>query len=382
MFGNYGSAWKLHRKLFTETLRKYVSDIPLIESRASAQAIKLVQFIEEQDGKPFDPAESLVRSVADVMFGITFGQDCDTTNPDLNKLLKLNADFIANVEDAQLVAVLEFFPLAHYLPFKAYDRCIQPFFEMHGIIRKFLKERREKFNPVQPVRDLISGLLQAKYEAESENDEEKAALLTDDYFVNTILDMFIAGYETTSTTLKWVIAFLVHYPKYQKDIQRQLNEVVGDCYPTLKDRPNLSLIQATITETLRVGNVVPLLFPHVSLKDTTLCGYRVPKDTIVFANTESVHLDPERWEDPTVFNPYRHINTDGKLITNQGNLYPFGAGRRVCAGEALAKIELFLFVSWLFHKFSFIAVDSHPPKLKGTFIQFPSSYKIRAIARR
>ena len=171
--------------------------------------------------------------MADVIFGITFGQDCDTTNPDLDKLLKLNADFIANVEDAQLVAVLEFFPLAHYLPFKAYDCCIQPFFEMHGIIRKFLKERREKFNPVQPVRDLISGLLQAKYEAESENDEEKAALLTDDYFVNTILDMFIAGYETTSTTLKWVIAFLVHYPKYQEDIQAQLNEVVGDCYPTL-----------------------------------------------------------------------------------------------------------------------------------------------------
>ena len=382
MFGNYGSAWKLHRKLFTKTLRKYISDIPLIESRVSAQAIKLVQFIEEQDGKSFDPAESLVRSVADVIFGITFGQDCDTTNPDLNKLLKLNADFIANVEDAQLVAVLEFFPLANYLPFKAYDRCIQPFFEMHGIIHKFLKERREKFNPVQPVRDLISGLLQATYEAESENDEEKAALLTDDYFVNTILDMFIAGYEKTSTTLKWVITFLVHYPKYQEDIQRQLNEVVGDRYPTLKDRPNLPLIQATITETLRVGNVVPLLFPHVSLKDTTLCGYRVPKDTIVFANTESVHLDPERWEYPTVFNPYRHINTDGKLITNQGNFYPFGAGRRVCAGEALAKIELFLFVSWLFYKFSFITVDSHPPKLKGTFFQFPSSYKIRAIARR
>ena len=382
MFGNSGPAWKFHRKLFTTTLRKYISDIPLIEKRVSTQAEKLLQFMEEQDEMPFDPARSLVRSVADVIFGITFGKGCDTTNPDLNELLQLNADFIANSDDAQLVAILEFFPLAHHLPIKAYDRCIQPFFKMHDIIRKFLKERKDNFDPDQPVQDLISGLLHAKYEAESENDEEKVALLSDDYFVNTILDMFIAGYETTSTTLKWVIAFLVHNPKYQEDIQRQLDEVVGDRYPTLNDRPHLPLIQATITETLRVGNVVPLLFPHVSLQDTTLCGYRVPKDTIVFANTESIHLDPKRWEDPTAFNPHRHINSEGKLITSQSNFYPFGAGRRVCAGEPLAKIELFLFVSWLLHKFTFIAADGHPPKVKGTFIQFPSPYKIRAIKRK
>ena len=382
MFGNYGPAWKFHRKLFTTTLRKYISDIPLIERRVSTQAAKLVQFMEEQDGKPFDPAWILVCVVADVIFGITFGQGCDTTNPDLNTLLKLNSDFIANVDDAQLVVILEFFPFPHYLPIKTYDCCIQPFFKMHNIIRKFLRERKENFNPAKPMQDLISGLLYAKYEAEAENNEEKAALLSDDYFVNSILDMFIAGYETTSTTLKWVIAFLAHYPEYQVDIQHQLDEVVGDRYPTLNDRPNLPLIQATVMETLRVGNVVPLLFPHVSLKDTTLCGYRVSKDTIVFANTESVHMNPKCWQDFTVFNPYRHIDSEGKLVTNQGNFYPFGAGRRVCAGESLAKIELFLFISWLFYKFTFITQDGLPPNSKGTFIQFPSPYKIRAIKRK
>ena len=107
-----------------------------------------------------------------------------------------------------------------------------------------------------------------------------------------------------------------------------------------------------------------------------------PKDTIVFANIESVHLDPECWKDPSEFNPYRHIDEDGKLITNQGNFFPFGAGRRVCAGEQLAKVELFLFMSWMLHKFTFITEDGHPPKAKGAFIQFPSAYKISAIKRR
>lgn len=151
----------------------------------------------------------------------------------------------------------------------------------------------------------------------------------------------------------------------------------------LHDRPSLPLIHATILETLRVGNVVPLAVAHVTLADTTLCGYKVPKDTIVFADTESVHLDPEYWKDPTVFDPYRHLDEHGKLVAHhKGNFYPFGAGHRGCAGEPLAKVEMFLFVSWLLHKFTFVAEERHPPNLKGAFIQFPSPYKIRAIIRK
>ena len=373
-----------YRKLFTTALRQYLSDVPLIEKRVSTQAEKLVQFIENQNGKPFDPADCLMRSVADVICGIAFKDGSDTTNPDLNRLLKLNANIVANSDDIQLVTMLDFLPLVHYLPIKAYDRVVQPFFEIHDIIRKLLRERKETFDPTQPVEDFMSALLRTKHdlEGEAESDEERAALLSEDHFVITMEDMFIGGYETTSTNLRFVIAFLANYPKYQEDIHRQLDEVVGNRRPSLDDRPNLPLVQATILETLRVGNVLPFAVPHLTLNDTTLCGYRIPKDTIVFANIESVHLDPKCWEDPAVFNPYRHIDKDGKLVTSQGNFYPFGAGRRVCAGEALAKAELFLFVSWLFHNFNFVPEEDHPPKVKGSFIQFPTRYTIRAIKRK
>lgn len=341
--------------------------------------------MEEQDGKAFDPADCLMRSVADVICGITFGEGFDTTNPDLNKLLNLCADVVENDDVAQLVTVLDFFPFMKFLPIKAYDRFIQPFFEMFEIIRKFLKEREENFDPAKKVQDFISGLLCARNEANMVSDGERCAFLSDDYLLNDIEVMFAAGYETTSTTLKWVIAYLVNHPKYQEDIQRQLDKVLDERSPSLNDRANLSLVQATIIETLRLGNVGPLLLPHVTMTDTTLCGYRVPKDTIVFANTESVHLNPNCWKNPTVFNPYRHIDRDGKLVTNQGNFYPFGAGRRVCAGEGLAKVKLFLFVSWMLQKFSFVPeVHGCPPDLKGVFsiTQFPAPYKICAVKRK
>ena len=345
-----------------------------------------MQFTEEQDGKPFNPADCLMRGVADVICGITFGEGYDTTDPRLNKLLEFDIAINENADDGQMASVLDFFPVAQYLPIKVYDRFLQPFFDSYEIIGEFLKERKGTFDPAQPVEDLISGLLHAKYEAERESDEERTALFSDDYFVNVIEDMFAAGFETTSTTLKWAIAFLVNYPRYQEDIQRQIDDVVGKQSPSLEDRANLPLIQASIIETLRVGNIAPFAVPHATLTDTTLCGFRVTEGTIVFPNTQSVHFDPQCWDNPTVFNPYRHIDDDGKLITNQGNLYPFGAGRRVCAGEPLAKVELFLFLSWMLQKFTFMAEeDGRPPSLKGIFnsiIQCPVPYKIRAVKRK
>ena len=337
----------------------------------------------EQDGKPFDPVDNLIRAVADVICGIILENGSDTTNPDLNRLLKLTADHIADADNNQVVAILDFFPLAHYLPLKAYDRFLQPFDEIHCIIRKLLRERKETFDPKEPVEDFMSALLRAEhdFQAEYEENEEKAAHVSEDHFVVSIHDMFLAGYETTTTALRFIISFLASHPKYQEDIQHQLEEVVGNQRPSLDDRRNLPLVQATILEALRVGNTAPLAVPHVTTTDTTLCGYRVPKGTIVFANIESVHLNPKCWEDPTVFNPYRHIDTDGKLVTNQGNFYPFGAGRRVCAGEALAKVELFLFVSRLLHAFTFVPEEGHPPKVKSAVLQFPDRYTVRAIKR-
>lgn len=131
-----------------------------------------------------------------------------------------------------------------------------------------------------------------------------------------------------------------------------------------------------------MGNLVPFAVPHVAIEDTTVRGYRVPKGTIVFPNTEAVHMDPNCWEDPTVFNPYRHIDENGKLIANPDNFFPFGAGRRVCAGEALAKIELFLITAILFHRFTFVAEEGYHLQMKGATVQFPVRYKIRAIDRK
>ena len=73
----------------------------------------------------------------------------------------------------------------------------------------------------------LEALLKARNEAEFENVEDKSSLLHEDYLLGSINDMFQAGYDTTASTLSWIIAFLVNYPDYQEELQQQIDKVVG-----------------------------------------------------------------------------------------------------------------------------------------------------------
>ena len=322
--------------------RQYLSDKHLVEEKISEQVTKLMHFFEDQKVKDFDPAQILMESVASVICRITFGKHFDSSHPDFKELLRLNNEMFADYEGYSQRFVLDFFPVAKHFPFRSYRSLKKIIDQVYKILRRQLKIQEKEFATSAEIDSLTGSLLKERTAGENQvNAEDKESILSDDYLVNSMRDMFAAGFETTSTTLRWAIAYLVHHPEYQTEVQKKLDEVVGkDRMPSLDDLSNLPFVQAIIMETLRLGNVAAIVLPHYTLKDTTLAGYRVPKDTVVVANLMAVHLDPSCWENPNSFNPHRHIDADGQLITNSGSFLPFSAGRRVCAGEALAKVRV------------------------------------------
>ena len=363
----------------------YLKDTPLVESGVAEQGKRVLQFIHDQNGKAFDPHYILTSSVANVICRITFGNRFSLSHPDFSRLLEL-ADLIFRGEQfIKNSAFWDFFSVGKYLPIEAYKRVKVVMDEVHEILRQQLREGEKTFDPNIPMDDLISALLKARSEAEV-GVEEKAALFSEDHLIGSIQDMFGAGYETTSVTLRWAIAYLTNFPEYQTKVQQELDDVVGrDRFPSLDDRPNLPFLQAFIMEVQRLASIVDKAIPHYTVTDTSLCGYRVPKDTIVLVNLEAVHLDPECWENPSDFNPNRHIDADGNLITNQGNWVPFSAGRRVCAGESLAKVELYLFLGIMLQRYTFVPEDGkEPPSLKGAVgfvVKLPRPYQVSAVKR-
>lgn len=94
-------------------------------------------------------------------------------------------------------------------------------------------------------------------------------------------------------------------------------------------------------------------------------GYVLPQNAQVVPLLHAVHMDPELWEDPQDFRPSRFINAEGKVEKPEYFL-PFGVGRRMCLGEVLARMEIFLFFSSLLHAFEISVPEGDTlPNLKG-----------------
>ncbi|XP_021056169.1 cytochrome P450 2J6-like isoform X4 [Mus pahari] len=94
------------------------------------------------------------------------------------------------------------------------------------------------------------------------------------------LDLFLAGTETTSTTLRWALLYMALYPEVQEKVQAEIDQVIGQAkHPRLADRDSMPYTNAVVHEIQRMGNVVPLNVPREVAVDTTLAGFHLPKES-------------------------------------------------------------------------------------------------------
>jgi len=207
-------------------LRQYLSDIPLLESRMQQQANKLIQYIDEQTQQPFDPERILATCLGDVLCMYTFDKYFNSTRPEFHEFLRVLDDALA-LEINSDMFLLDMFKISKYLPLDTYKRNEQITKRMFDVMKRVLKNKRNDLQAdgKDDSNDFMSALLKLRQEAEQNGDEQAKEFLHDDYVMNSLIDMFSAGYETTTTTLKWAILFLVNYPDYQTEIQDAIDEV-------------------------------------------------------------------------------------------------------------------------------------------------------------
>ena len=164
----------------------------------------MLQYFEDQNGKDFDPAHILTGSVANVTGLITFGKFFDSSNADFEELLQLNIKGFTDTETIAQNFVLDFFPAAKYFPVRSYQSVQKSMGRIFEILRHQLMIQEKDFDSTAKIDSLTGSLLKERIAAENEaGAEDRASLLSDESVINTMEDMFGAGYETTSTTLRW-----------------------------------------------------------------------------------------------------------------------------------------------------------------------------------
>ena len=316
-------------------------------------------------------------SVANVICAIIFGKRFSEEDEDFQNLLHaitimIKFDFTTPVNKL---------PFLRLLPNSKFDGLKRGIRMRDNFLAKLLKEHKETFDP-ENLRDFTDFILS---EAQKEKSEDKTTpdVVDDVNLLQILSDLFLAGMETTATVLTWCFAILPRYPDVQKRVAEERKHIIGDRMPRLNDRGSLPYFEAVIQEALRMGSVAPLAVPHKTLQATECSGHRIPAGTQVWYNIWSLHNDESQWKDPQCFKPERFLDNEGKLVrTTDQSFLPFGAGRRVCIGEALARMELFVFLSNILWKYD-IVPDGELPDLDGVFgiILKPKPFKIKLIPR-
>ncbi|XP_026527870.1 vitamin D 25-hydroxylase-like [Notechis scutatus] len=193
------------------------------------------------------------------------------------------------------------------------------------------------------------------------------------------MDLLTAGSETTAGTIQWALLYLVAFPEIQEKCQKEIDFFLGsNSNLQYEDREKLSYTNAVIHEIQRRTTVAPLGVAHTPIQNAQLCGYQIPKGATIFINLHSVHHDESQWKFPHEFNPSNFLNAKGEFVKPEAFL-TFSAGPRVCLGENLARMELFLFLTSILRNFQLSWPDkSRAPDLTPNLgpTLFPSSFKI------
>ncbi|KAJ6836672.1 geraniol 8-hydroxylase-like isoform X2 [Iris pallida] len=200
-----------------------------------------------------------------------------------------------------------------------------------------------------------------------------------------LLDVFVAGVDTTTSTVEWAMAELLRNPSSMARARAELAKAFDK--DNVSDESYISklpYLQAVVKETLRLHPPVPLLLPRSTASPVDLCGYTIPAGTRVLVNCWAIGRDDTVWTDrPEMFVPERFLGMDVDYKGHDFELIPFGAGRRICPGLPLAFRMVHLLLASMLHSFDWKLPNGQCPEdldLTDKFgITLAMSVPIRAI---
>ncbi|XP_061185633.1 cytochrome P450 2E1-like [Saccostrea echinata] len=372
-----GPLWKEQRTFALTTMRKFGFGRRCLESQIMDEVDCLMDELEKYGQEAFDIQRMLNTSVSNVICSLLFGKRFNYEDEKFKRLIYILNELFSTA-NASSIGFL--FPWVRHFQIGSTRTIMGNISAMTAFVTEMVEEHRLNFDE-NNINDYIDAYLLEQ----SQRGNEINTTFTDEQLVVSVRDFFGAGTETTSTTLRWVLLYLIHYPHWQKSLQKDVDDVIGQAQPKMEHKEQLPKVEAFILEIQRLANIVPMNVPHASSEDFVYDGHLFPKGVLIFCVLDSVMSDPENFPEPSKFKPERFLDESGRCQGEQKNkLIPFSIGRRVCLGESLARMELFLFFTRFLQKFEIKPENPDClPSLEGTLgiTHLPPNFKMRLLNR-
>ncbi|CAL1385449.1 unnamed protein product [Linum trigynum] len=345
-FAPYGEYWRQMRKICTLELlsaKRVQSFRHIREEEVSNLVASLARSADA--GQPVDLTQMLFNLTRTIISRAAFGK-VQELNDAFQIVLDNMSDVIAGFR------VSDFYPSFKFLPtitgyraklhkmHKAADSIFEQVIGDHKSRRSAgRKDDGEK-------EDLVDVLL---------NLQEKQDLgipITMEIIKAVTLELFLAGIDTSLTTLEWTMSEMIKNPRVFQKAQEEVRQVLGERGKDVDETHlhQLKYLDMVISEGLRLHPPIPLLIPRQSREKVELDGYDVPINTKVIVNAWAINRDPRHWVEPDKFYPERFLDCSIDYKGNDFQFVTFGAGRRVCPGISfgMAVVKLTL-ANLLYH---------------------------------
>ncbi|EXC33897.1 Cytochrome P450 76A2 [Morus notabilis] len=365
----YGPHWRMLRRLCT-TEFFVTSRLDAMQGVRARCIDRMVNFIDDASAhgtSPVDVGRFFFLMSFNLIGNLMFSKDLLDPKSERGAKFFFHAGKVMELAGKPNVA--DFLPVLRWIDPQGIRRKtqfhVERAFEIAG---GFIKERTESTKNEQKVvetndkKDEREDFLDVLLEFRGNGVEEPSKFSS--RTINVIVfEMFTAGTDTTTSTLEWAMAELLHNPKTLNKVQSELRRTVG---PNKKldesDIENLPYLKAVIKETLRLHPPLPFLVPHMAMDSCKMLGYYIPKETQILVNVWAIGRDPKTWENPLEFKPERFLGPN--MVDFKGHNFefiPFGSGRRMCPAVPLASRVLPLALGSLLLSFDWVLAEGLMP---------------------
>ncbi|XP_011787364.1 PREDICTED: cytochrome P450 2C9-like isoform X1 [Colobus angolensis palliatus] len=373
VFSN-GKRWKEIRRFSLMTLRNFGMGKRSIEDRVQEEARCLVEELRKTNASPCDPTFILGCAPCNVICSIIFHKRFDYKDQQFLNLMEKFNENVKILSSPWIQICNNFSPIIDYLP-GTHNKLLKNVAFVKSYILEKVKEHQESIDMNNP-RDFIDCFL-IKMEKEKHNQQSEFAI---ENLENTAVDLFGAGTETTSTTLRYALLLLLKHPEVAAKVQEEIERVIGRSRsPCMQDRSHMPYTDAVVHEVQRYIDLLPTNLPHAVTSDIKFRNYLIPKGTTILISLSSVLHDNKEFPNPEMFDPH-HFLDEGGNFKKSNYFMPFSAGKRICVGEALARMELFLFLTSILQNFNLKSLvdlkDLDTTPVFNGFVSVPPKYQL------